>query len=152
MTIQEELAKFVNDTLIAKNLSTYDVEENAKRAGLSITQSYVNRVKNGKAGNLSVPKQRALAIGLGVEPNKIYDIVNGIKRKPNNFTEELLEAAAGAENFHEDLRTDLLQTIRRLVIAMKSENVSLPKKKEDLGEGIALSDFKFIPTKTKKTA
>lgn len=154
MTAQEKLAKYVSDKLRENNLSTYMVEERARRKGYSITQSYVNRIRIGKAGNVSTPKQTALAAGLGVNPQEIYDLVAGVERKPKGFSEEVLAAFAGAEQLTTEQKSELLRLVKRLVKAIRAENEAAGLSGEEHFDeaGVSPGDFRFVAGNKKKSA
>jgi transcriptional regulator with XRE-family HTH domain len=84
------LSDFVRQVMQAKSLTTRDVE---KASGKAITHSYVNKIKNGDAKNLSTAILQGLAKGLGVSEEEIFSIVRGKEREPDtkiNNTFELL--------------------------------------------------------------
>ena len=141
------MAEFVSDTLLEKNLSTYDVEERAKRAGYQISQPYINLIKNVYPGNITVPKQKALAAGLGVPAQRISDILNGVT-EDQSFEKEL---APIYRELPDHRRQDILN-IAKMYLQEK-------RKEEEAGqdrfnpEGIRKEDFQFVSTKkNRKTA
>lgn len=68
------LADFVREVMEKKNLTARKVQENS---GGRITYSYVNKIKNGEAKKLSATTQEALARGLGVTTQEIFDLLRG---------------------------------------------------------------------------
>jgi transcriptional regulator with XRE-family HTH domain len=68
-----KLGDFVRKTRDDKRLSVKDV---SVRSSGEISAAYVNRIEN-EVINLSIPKQRALAKGLGVDEEIIFALVTG---------------------------------------------------------------------------
>ena len=70
-----------------KNLSGYDIERLTHR---QITQSYVNRIKNGEVKTPSAVKLTALAKGLSVTPSELFAMVSGMTDAKQIANERLI--------------------------------------------------------------
>jgi transcriptional regulator with XRE-family HTH domain len=75
MSMKNVLADYVSATMREKNLSGYDVERASRR---QITQTYINRIKNGEVPHPSATKLTALAMGLGVPEHEVFAAVRGL--------------------------------------------------------------------------
>lgn len=73
-TERETLSRFVDRVMKEKGLSQRKVEE---RSGGAIKASYVGSIARGVARNPSTDKLRALAKGLGVEENALFEVTRG---------------------------------------------------------------------------
>lgn len=120
--MKESLAEFVKRIMFEKNLSGYDVERASKG---EITQSYTNRIKNGVVLNPSPAKLKALAKGLGVGEEELFNIVRGKSNEPSNFEEKLLLAASGAENWTSEQRERFVQTVQTIAAGIRSERAKM---------------------------
>lgn len=78
----KELSDFVRETLQARKLSTYDV---AKRSGNMISAATVTKIINREIRSNSVHTLDALAVGLGVDRDELYNIVRGLPANPSRF-------------------------------------------------------------------
>lgn len=85
----ETLSDYVARVMRDKGLSGYDIERSTHR---TITQSYVNRIKNGEIATPSAAKLSALAKGLGVTPTELFSRVSGIAADPVRVANERLMA------------------------------------------------------------
>lgn len=88
---ENKLGNFVRDTRNEKRFSVQDVSDRAKRGGKSISPAYVNRLEN-EIINISIPKQEALAKGLGVSPEIIFDLTRGVEFDDEDAERVELEA------------------------------------------------------------
>jgi transcriptional regulator with XRE-family HTH domain len=75
---QEKLSDYVRRVLKEKGLSLSDVE---RRSSGAISDSYVSGIINGNAGSLTVVKLKALARGLGVSEDDLFDVARGLSPK-----------------------------------------------------------------------
>lgn len=75
----ETLGDFVRRVRTEKRLSLAEVQVKAKRAGHEIGTTHINRIENGfiEAGSVTPKKLIALAAGLGVSEDEIFDVVRG---------------------------------------------------------------------------
>ena len=71
----ETLGQFVKRVREEKDLSTRDVEKKAKG---EISDGYINQIETGVALNPSVKKLKALAKGLGINPEKFNQLIYGV--------------------------------------------------------------------------
>lgn len=83
----ESLAEYVARIMRDKNLSGYDIERLTHR---QITQSYVNRIKNGEVKTPSAVKLTALAKGLSVTPSELFAMVSGMTDAKQIANERLI--------------------------------------------------------------
>lgn len=81
----ETLPNYVRRIRTEKKLSTVDVE---RQSGNRISDSYVTRIENGYVKNVSPEKLKALAKGLGVSEDEIFDIARGKPLNEQSGTEE----------------------------------------------------------------
>ena len=118
-TPQEFVARIMRE----KDLSTYKVEKNSRDAlsGDFISQSSVSKILNGDIKNPSMPKQKALARGLGEPEQVVFAVFAGKSLQPTSFEETLLVAAQGAENWTEDQRKRFIDTVRTVAAGIRSE-------------------------------
>lgn len=72
---RETLEQYVKRVLREKGLTLSDVE---RRAGGTISDSYVAGITNGNVRNLTLDKLKALARGLGVTEDKIIAVASGL--------------------------------------------------------------------------
>lgn len=79
---QNNLATYLKDTLLLKNLTTIQVSRRAKGKGHSLDQSYVSKLKNGDSVNVTIDKIEALADGLDVPLQEVFDAITGRKENP----------------------------------------------------------------------
>lgn len=79
----KNLASYVRRIMVDKRISSYKV---AKASGDAIEQSYVNRIKNGANTNPSPAKLRALAKGLGVSEEELFNVARGISPSGEDIT------------------------------------------------------------------
>lgn len=123
--IQEtnSLAGFVRNTMETKNLTTRDVEFNS---GNQITHSYVAKIKNGTAKNLSTTTLQALAKGLGEPEEIIFALVRGIKPNKENVMSERFE---NLKLSFSDIPEDKQQIAENLIELMEREFQRLKESK-----------------------
>jgi transcriptional regulator with XRE-family HTH domain len=108
----ELLADLVNRLMRDKRLSGYDVE---RASHGEITQSYVNRIKNGDVKNPTGEKLIALAAGLGIAPDELFDLLkgrNGGKPHNHNFEKALQAAFHDADHWSEKERKEAVEFVR----------------------------------------
>jgi transcriptional regulator with XRE-family HTH domain len=101
------LARYVLKTMWEKGLSSSDVE---RQSSNEITQSYVNRIKNGFIQNPSTIKQKALAKGLGVPVSEISALIN----IPSEMSQTSKIVAAYVNELPEGIQSDVLITVKDL--------------------------------------
>lgn len=73
-TNKETLAQYVTRIIREKGLKHHEVKEGS---GSGITDGYVRGIMTGKAANPSVRKLQALARGLGVSEDEIFNVARG---------------------------------------------------------------------------
>lgn len=83
----ETLAEYVTRVMREENLSGYQIEE---RSRPKITQSYVNRIKNGTDTNPSLPKLEGLATGMGRPFTEVLAAARGEEPHTDEITHERL--------------------------------------------------------------
>jgi transcriptional regulator with XRE-family HTH domain len=105
----ETLAQYVSRTMREKRLSGYEIERITKR---KITQSYVNRIKNGAVKNPSATKLAALALGLGEPAEDIFRIVQGRNGRETNFEKALQAAFFDADKWTDADRREAISFVR----------------------------------------
>lgn len=71
----EDLSQFVTRVMFEKGLNFQQVSE---MSGDAITESYVRSITSGAANNPSVKKLKALASGLGVTEDEIFNVARGL--------------------------------------------------------------------------
>ena len=72
--MKETLSEYVRRVMQQKGLGVRDIERNSKNA---ITNSHISKVLAGTAQNLTSDKIVALALGLDVNPHKVFSVVSG---------------------------------------------------------------------------
>ena len=77
----ESLADYVRRMRNELGLSLMDVERRSARGGPKIAESYISRIENGFAKNPSGDKLMALARGLGVPKEEVFDAASGGRAK-----------------------------------------------------------------------
>lgn len=70
----ESLREFVYRTLKEKRLTLHEVEQRSKQ---KISAAYVSNIINDRSRNLTIEKIKALGLGLGVNPQEIFTILEG---------------------------------------------------------------------------
>lgn len=115
--LQATLADFVREKMDEQNLSTYDVE---RRSGGAITHGSVwnilnQRVKDVKAGTL-----RALAKGLGVSEEEVFDAARGKEPVKDSGLESDNELAALFYEYKE-LADDDKEELRAVMEMVRQE-------------------------------
>jgi transcriptional regulator with XRE-family HTH domain len=101
------LSTFVEKTMREKRISGYEVERRTKKG---ITQSYVNRIKNGEIQNPAPAKLRALARGLEVPEETVFSFIYDGK------TDRKVPAiiASYANELPKAVQEDLLEIVKSL--------------------------------------
>lgn len=69
-----------------KGLKPGDVARRARQKGHPINDTYVGKIRNGKAGHVTIPMAQALAAGLDTDEDALFDLLRGVKR-PEGFRE-----------------------------------------------------------------
>lgn len=105
---RETLADYVRRVRHAKRLTLHDVEKNS---GGGITNSYTSRIENGYVTNVTPEKLQALAKGLGVSEQEIFDVARG------KVAENGLESSDFAALYYE--YSELPEQARREVTPIK---------------------------------
>ncbi|MGH9822426.1 MAG: hypothetical protein ACREDR_04145 [Blastocatellia bacterium] len=82
------LGEYVDRLMEEKDLSSYDVQ---KRSGGLISDSYVDRIREGKSKRLSVPMVRGLSIGLPADFNVLLALAEGREPPPGWTAQGLLD-------------------------------------------------------------
>lgn len=70
-----EFSEYVRRVMKLKGLTQKDVQ---RMSGRRITDGYVASITTGRATNLSVEKIKALADGLGVDPDTLFHVACGV--------------------------------------------------------------------------
>jgi transcriptional regulator with XRE-family HTH domain len=78
---RETIGEYVKRVRVLKELSLAEVQ---RRSGNGIAGSYINRIENGYITNPTPAKLRALALGLGVDPQELFDIAQGERQKDSD--------------------------------------------------------------------
>ena len=78
MNRQESLGQYVRRVLKEKNLSLSEVEQ---RAQGEISDSYICSITTGSAGSVTVAKLKALARGLDVPEDDIFEVARGLQER-----------------------------------------------------------------------
>ena len=79
------LGDFVRKVRNDKGLSTTEVERRSRQGGKKgISNAYISQIENNYIQNVSPDKLKALAFGLGITEQEIFDIVRG--ESPNRET------------------------------------------------------------------
>ncbi len=73
----EDLSQYVKRVMGEKKLSLRDVQ---KGSGDRITQGYVGAIVKGAYANPSIQKLKALARGLGVDEEEVFQVARGVTR------------------------------------------------------------------------
>jgi transcriptional regulator with XRE-family HTH domain len=116
---REGLADFVRRILKETGLTTSDVEQRAKRKGKRINSGYVSRVVSRTATNLTIEKLKALAAGLGVREEEVF---NRVLEKPLESDPEYQESDfAFLFSKYKDLSESDKRELRTLIQAISRE-------------------------------
>jgi transcriptional regulator with XRE-family HTH domain len=113
----ETLSDIVNRVMADKRLSGYDVERASHGA---ITQSYVNRIKNGDVKNPTGEKLVALALGLGIAADELFDAVKGKNGTNATFEKALQAAFHDADHWTEKERKEAVEFVRTYADGVRS--------------------------------
>lgn len=129
----ESLADYVRRVRNEKRLSLADVEAQAKRAGHGIGRTHINRIENGfiDAEGVTPKRLRALAAGLGVPEDDVFNAARGISSVSEDDLEDDEEVAALFFNYTkltEDDKRELRSVLRMLDEEIKRRNLK-PKKR-----------------------
>lgn len=125
---QHSLADYVNKIMLERELSGYAVE---KRSRGEITQSYVNRIKNGEAKNPSADKLKGLAKGLGVTEEEVFRVARGAADTSGDSAETLqiikgvslqLDRSVNLSNAGKQKILDTVRWITEGVLAEENQN------------------------------
>lgn len=113
------LGEFVRRTMNEKRLSSYEVSE---RSGRSISPSSVNKIINGDVKSNTIEKLKALAKGLGVSEDSIFDAARG-KAPAESELDILFEFFEGDRGKAEQLR-DALNALLEKEVTPKGKVVA----------------------------
>ena len=92
--IKETLESYVRRVMREKGIKPGDVQRKSKGG---VSDSYVGNILAGHSSNLTVDKLKALAVGLGVDEDELFDIARGRERKqPSGFNDHSLLDFVGA--------------------------------------------------------
>lgn len=113
-TLQEKLAAYVREKMTEKNLSTYDV---ARRSGGLITHQTVWSVLNAQGKDIKVGTLTALAKGLGVPEEEIFNVARGVEPVKESDLSDDKEIAALFYEYKEMSEEDKqeLRTVMEMV-------------------------------------
>ena len=76
-----DLSEYVRQVMKLKGLTQKDVQ---RMSGGRITDGYVASITTGRAKNLSVDKLIALADGLGVDADELFQVARGLPERLEN--------------------------------------------------------------------
>jgi transcriptional regulator with XRE-family HTH domain len=113
----ESLAEVLARVMEKNGLSGYDIE---RRSGKEITQSYVNRIKNGDVTNPTVEKVYSLAKGTGVDPEVFFNAIKGKNGTNANFEKALQAAFHDADNWTDAEKREAIQFVRTYAEGVRS--------------------------------
>lgn len=85
---KEELADYVRRIRQEKGLSVQEVENAARRAGFKISRSYVSQIENRYILSVTAAKLQALARGLGVSEDEVFDVARGKSEPEGNSSKD----------------------------------------------------------------
>ena len=124
----ESLADYVRRVRNGKGLSQPEVE---RRSAGGITDGYISQIENGYIKNVSLDKLRALAKGLGVPEQEIFDVALGRSASTSKPDADAARLVSYYEDSPPDIRQQMLLVCEALWRDAKSrEQVSpQPKKK-----------------------
>lgn len=92
-SVEKLLTEFVGRVMIEKDLSSREVSRRARRPSGGIDPSYVNKIRNGSIDTTPSPqKLQALARGLGVPEDELFDLVRGIPASRPAFAHNTLRS------------------------------------------------------------
>lgn len=77
----ETLAEFVKRVRRDRKLSLDEVEGASRRRGGGISNGYISQIENGHNTNPSLSALIALAAGLGVSEDELFDVARGKRRR-----------------------------------------------------------------------
>src|SRR5579862_5621347 len=136
----EGLGEYVRRIMRDRRLTIREVQ---KRSGDRIGQSYIGLIAQGTYTNLTVEKVKALANGLGVDEDEIFEVARGrggVDRVKHNGSYELLMALdvirqlAATPNGIEIVRDFLSlpleerQGVEKLINNLKRKDVPFPER------------------------
>ena len=114
-------ADYVRDTMNAERLSGYEIERRTKG---KITQSYVNRIRNGEATNLSLEKLRILAVGLGRSESEVLAAASGtpIQKLTHSRLASLEFAYEGMSEQQKERADYIIELLEREIHRIENES------------------------------
>jgi transcriptional regulator with XRE-family HTH domain len=113
MKTKESLPEYVARIMNEKGLKPLDVEKLSRRL---ISDSYVQAFISGASANPSIEKLQALARGLGVNEDELFDVARGVDRsKRGHYGDVFLDNLV--QKFYElndNNKTELMPTLKML--------------------------------------
>jgi transcriptional regulator with XRE-family HTH domain len=132
MEAPESLSAYVRRIMAKKNLTFADIELRSRKL---ITGGYVRDIVSEKTTNPTVDKLKALARGLGVGDDEIFDVARGVDPKMRGrfgdlFLDELFSKCSELDTHR---RAEIEGTLRMLdgfVDKLLSEQISQEQEKK----------------------
>ncbi|HEY0545273.1 MAG TPA: helix-turn-helix transcriptional regulator [Pyrinomonadaceae bacterium] len=109
---QADLAKYVRQKMDEQNLSTYDVE---RRSGGTVTHGTVWNILNQRVKDVKSSTLSALAKGLGVSVDEVFNVYRGGSANGDNMLEEEIGVLFyGWDEADEAAKAETLAAIRMI--------------------------------------
>ena len=90
----ETLAEYISRIMRESDFSYSDVVRRAERKGYKITQSYLSKIVNEAAGNVSVEKLKAVAAGLEKPEEEVFAVASGTVLQIDDIEDSIIKAIA----------------------------------------------------------
>ena len=94
MNRTETLAEYIFRVMREENLSYSDLVRRAEKKGFKITQSYLSKIVNEAAGDVSVGKLKAIAAGLGRREQEVFAVASGTQLEKDEVEDAMFNALA----------------------------------------------------------
>ncbi len=111
LQLVESLGDFIRRIRKEQRLSLADVSDRSARFGKRITPSYINRIENEQARNVTVDRAIALAHGLGVPVHELPARVVGV---PSSMFTDGVELLAKFNELSPERQADVLSIMEVL--------------------------------------
>jgi transcriptional regulator with XRE-family HTH domain len=124
----ENLSQFVSRIMFEKSLNFQQVSE---MSGDKITEGYVRSITNGTASNPSVKKLKALALGLGVSEDEVFNVARGLAAageggpKDNSSASYHVILKLMSECWKNPVLGDLLHEVAKLSLASQEQALKM---------------------------
>lgn len=113
-----DLSEYVRELMKLKGLTQKDVQ---RMSGGRITDGYVASITTGRAKNLSVDKLIALADGLGVDADELFQVARGLPERLENSSSRGPDALMILETVQKAVTSPEVTEILEAVVLLRAE-------------------------------